>query len=133
MRQWKKISEGFAELAIAQSLISEFGSNLGAADVLFPPTRHSAKDVLKVVPLLRQRVRTAHGTLLVRLRLYQTRRRHFFQAIGEDVGGDALVRRKQFFERMAPSQQVAHHEQRPLVADQVERAGAWAIRAVVTR
>ena len=61
--------------------------------------------------------------LLIRGFCYQRCIFQFFQAVGEDVGRNALGRiLKRSIGRIAP-EQVSNHKQRPFVTNQVQRAG----------
>jgi hypothetical protein len=61
--------------------------------------------------------------LAVAARLENPLRHQPLQAVGEDVGGDALRGIEELRVAVLAADDVADHEQRPAVAEHVERAG----------
>src|SRR5579863_3491437 len=67
--------------------------------------------------------------LLIRRLSNEARVFQSFQAVGKNVGGNAFQRILQLTIGHIAAEQVANHEQRPLVANEVESAGDRAGRA----
>ena len=83
----------------------------------------------QVAPGCCEVVLEARRALGVRLAGDETGALEAFQALGQDVGGDVLGREEEIAEAGFTGEEVADDEQRPAIAEDVERAGDGAARS----
>jgi NAD-dependent deacetylase len=95
-----------------------------AGHVALAPADHLAQHRQQIVAACGQVVLVACGPFLVPAPLHEAASLETPEALGEDVGGDPFGRSEEVGEPvLVVEQQVADDEQRPEIADEVERAG----------
>src|SRR6266704_277072 len=96
----------------------------GPRDVLVRPASDLPEHREKLGALPGQAVLMANRIAMVALLRHQAGFFQPFQPVSQDVGGNALARLHEFpVQALAQEKQVAHYEQRPLVAQNVQGVG----------
>lgn len=101
-----------------------------AWDMLIGPAAHLAQQGMERSPHLGEAIVISDWALLVRRSLHQAGSFHFLEPVGEDVRGDPLGRGQELRIARFAGEQVAQDDERPAIADNVERGSDWARRAI---
>jgi hypothetical protein len=92
--------------------------------VFFAPSHQREQNLTQGFSLFRQLISVAYGMFLIRRRSNEPRLFQSFQAVGKDDGGNTFGRILQLAIGHITSEQVPNHQQRSLVANEVERSDA---------
>jgi len=104
-----------------------------SGNVLPAPADQCENDLTQIAPFGRQRVRVTNGTVLIGLARDDARVLETRQAIGKDVGGYSFGRLEDLSIGVSAMEQVADDEERPLVANEIQRARNRAGRTLLDR
>ena len=90
-------------------------------DVLLAPPRKGTENFPQGFAFFRQPISVTHRVLLIGSLINQACFFQSLQPVGKDVGRNPFGRILQLFVRGVASHQISNDEQRPLIADKVER------------
>ena len=97
------------------------------------PDRQRTHHETEPTPAIGERVRGARWSLRVELARHEALTFHSLQAVGEKPRRDAGQLGAKLLEPCRPPQQIAHDQQRPALANEIERLRDWAVLTVALR